>query len=318
METITQIPRQKMIVLEKKDYLEHEKQNFLHTLNEFFDNLDERKICTNGRPPIYFKDMLKSMLIMTYHGMSYRRCQGDLEIARELGIINAIPNRSTLCKYMNEEAIRKELMVLIQQSASSFINAEATLIIDSTWYALKMYSGGHNRKPTNKNKNKDIPPLAKTRKLHLGILRNSRIIAYATTSKGTRNDNLFFKEILFKVIENGFYVRVLLADAGYMSKANYALAQEKGVENIFIDFRSNVTGKRAKSKAWGDAFYIWKHDNNYWHEIYRFRVLVEGVFSTIKRKFMNWLRTRKVIARDNEMLLKVLCYNLTILGKYLN
>lgn len=55
-------------------------------------------------------------------------------------------------------------------------------------------------------------------------------------------------------------------------------------------------GKRAKSKARRDAVYL---------------------FSTIKRKFMNWLRTRNTIARDNEMLLKVLCYNLTILAKQL-
>ena len=299
MEQTTQ--KQKIIYLEKKDYLELEKKNFLAVLNEFFDSIDEKKVNGNGRPRIYIKDMIKSLLIMAYHGMSYRRCRSDLEISMKMGIINAIPRRSTLCKYMNEESVKEELSNLIQQSATHFITSESSLIIDSTWYPLKSCLTGHTKKPNSKlkDKTKEVCSMAKTRKLHIALLKNSRMIAYATTSKGTRNDSPTFKEILNKVIENGFDIHVLLADAGYMSKANYAFAQEKGVDNIFIDFRKNVTGKRAKSKAWRDAVYLWKKDNEYWHEVYRYRVIVEGFFSLLKKKFMNWLRTRNVIARDN-------------------
>lgn len=317
METIIQIPR-RVIVLEKKDYLVSEKKNFLLTLSEFFDNLEERQISTNGRPPLYFKDIVKSLLIMSYHGMSYRRSQSDLEIAKDQGIINAIPKRSTLCKYMNNNEVHEQLCELIQQSASPFLNGIHTLIIDSTWFGTKMYVGGHNRKPYKNNKNKDIPNLAKCKKLHIGILRDSRIVAYAKTTKGTINDCTCFKEIVSKVINNGFIINSLLADAGYLSKENYAFAQDNGIENIFIDFKKNVTGKRAKSQAWRDAFDLWKNDKDYWHEIYRYRVIIESVNSVIKRKFLNFLRTKKEISRYNEMLLKILCYNLTILGKYLD
>ncbi|MBS3091499.1 transposase [Candidatus Pacearchaeota archaeon] len=310
------IQRQKIVYIEKKDYLELEKKNFLIVLTDFFERTDEKKVSGNGRPPIYFKDMLKSLLIMAYHGMSYRRCRSDLELAKEMGILYAAPKRSTLCKYMNEKSIKEQLVDLIQQSAIYFISSESSMIVDSTWYPLKSCHTGYLKKPNfKKNKSKEIPPLLKTRKLHVALLKNSRIIAYATTSKGTKNDSPLFKEILTKVINNGFDIKVLLADAGYMSKSNYSFAQEKGVDNIFIDFRKNVTGKRAKSKAWKDAFYLWKKDNEYWHESYRYRVIIEGFFSLLKKKFMNWLRTRKAISRDNEMLLKVLAYNLTILGK---
>ncbi len=310
------IQKQKVIFLEKKDYLESEKNDFLAVLNEFFDSLEEKRTNLIGRPQIYFKDMLKSLLIMAYHGFSYRRCRSDLEIARQFGIINAIPKRSTLCKYMNQEETKKQVIELIQQSALLFIPSESHLILDSTWFGLKMYSGGHNRKPFSSH-DKENAPLTKTRKLHIGILKNSRIIAYATTSKGTMHDSVLFKEIVSKVLDNGFSIHVLLADSGYLSKSNYTFAQEKGIENIFIDFRKNITGKRAKSQAWRDAFYLWKKDKEYWHEIYRYRVIIEGFFSLLKRKFMNWLRNRKAISRDNEMLLKVLAYNLTILVKYI-
>lgn len=316
MEQIIPIQRQKIVYLEKKDYLESEKKNFLLAITQFFDNLEEKKVCTNGRPCIYVKDMLKSLLIMSYNGMSYRRARGDLEIAKTLGVINAIPKRSTLCKYMGNEEIKERLEKLIQQSALYFLEGIHTLIVDSTWFPLKANSSGHNKKPYDRKKgDKFIPPLEKTRKIHIGIIKDSRIIAFAKTSKGTAHDSPFCKEIISTIIDNGFMINTLLGDAGYLSKDNYAFAQKKGVENIFIDFRSNVTGKRAKSQAWRDAFFLYKKDNEYWHEIYRFRVLIESVFSSIKRKFMNWLRMKNEIARDNEMLLKILAYNLTILGK---
>ena len=70
--------------------------------------------------------------------------------------------------------------------------------------------------------------------------------------------------------------------------------------------------------AWRDAFHLYKNEPEIWHEDYRYRVIVEGVFAVIKRKFLNWLRTRNDTARDNEILLKALCYNLMILGKYSN
>jgi len=318
-ENMEQIPmqRQKIVYIEKKDYLELEKKNFLIALTDFFERTDEKNVSGNGRPPIYFKDMLKSLLIMAYHGMSYRRCRSDLELSKEMGILCAVPKRSTLCKYMNENSIKEQLISLIQQSAVYFISSESSMIIDSTWYPLKSCLTGYSNKPNFKrNMPREFNPMSKTRKLHIALLKNSRIIAYANTSNGNRHDSPLFKEILSKVVENGFDIKVLLADAGYMSKSNYSFAQEKGVDNVFIDFRKNVTGKRAKSKAWRDAVYLWKNDKEYWHEVYRYRVIIEGFFSLLKKKFMNWLRTRNVIARDNEMLLKVLAYNLTILAKH--
>lgn len=308
------------ILVARKNHLEEEKNNFLMVLKELFDNLDEEIMSFNGRPPACFKDIMKSLLIMSFNGMSYRRSQSDLLLAKTLGIINAVPKKSTLCKYMNKEELREEISSLIQKSAMPFMGVNHTLILDSTWFGTKMYVGGHDKKPTgfNSRKNNDIPSLKKCRKLHAGILKESRIIAYAEVTNGTTNDSPLFQKIVSNVINNGFLINTLLADAGYLSKSNYAFAQDNGVENIFIDFRKNITGKRAKSKAWRASFNLYKNDNEYWHEIYRFRVLIESVWSSMKRKFTNWLRTKTPVARDNEMLLKALCYNLTILAKNIN
>jgi hypothetical protein len=47
-----------------------------------------------------------------------------------------------------------------------------------------------------------------------------------------------------------------------------------------------------------------------------FRALVEGVFSAIKRKHLNYLRSRNETAQDIELLLKCLVYNITVIGRY--
>lgn len=299
------------------DYLQHERINFLQVCSKFIDSFNFENDQYEGRPKFYFKDILKSLLLLTLNGLSYRRVQSDLEIAKMLGIISSIPKKSTLNKYMMKEELTLWLDKLIQTSAMIFVSSEDTLIVDSTWFTTKMYNGGYNKKPyNNPNKFNDIPPLEKCRKLHVGCLSNSKMIAFAKPTLGTTHDSPIFKEIISTICNNGFNIDKCLADAGYLSKENYALCESLGVKQTFIDFKSNTTGKHPKSKAYREAFRLFKHEPEIWHEDYRFRVIIEGVFSVIKRKFLNWLRTEKDVSRDNEMMLKVLAYNLTILNRY--
>jgi len=301
------------VLKKQENYLEKERLNFLKICSGFIDNAILDMPQYEGRPRFYFGDILKSLLILSLNGLSYRLVQSDLALAKVFGIISSIPKRSTLSKYMNDKTLTKELSRLIQISAMPFLNQENTLILDSTWFGLKMYTGGYQNKPKS---NPSAPPLDKTKKLHIGCLANSKIIAYAKATHGRAHDCPIFKEIVSIICNNGFIIDKCLADAGYLSKDNYALCQSLGIKDIFIDFRSNVTGKRAKSQAWRDAFHLYKKEPDIWHEDYRYRVLVESVFSTMKKKFLNWLRTKTDISRNNEILLKVLCYNLTVLGRY--
>lgn len=302
--------------MRSRNSLEAEEGNFLLVLSEIFEEYPFETLSANGRPPLPEEDVLKSLCIMAFHSMSYRRCYSSLLAAKEIGIINNIPKRTCICRYMNSKKTTKVLSELIQKCALKFIDEDHTLILDSTWFGTKMYVGGYANKPS-RSRNPGVPPLAKCMKLHLGVLKNRRIIAYAVVTKGTTHDSLCFREIVSNVLKAGFNVNTLLADAGYLSKDNYAFAEQNGIENVYIDFRKNSTGKRGKSKIYNDAFRLYKYDNEGWHETYRYRVIIESIYSVLKRKYMNWLRTRKITARTNEILLKALCYNITIIAKYM-
>ncbi len=299
-------------------HLEHERAKFLSVCSNFIDDTMSDSPYLEGRPKFPIKDILKALSIQTLNGLSFRRAESDLLLAKTLGCLNTIPKKSTLSKYMNDKSLTEELERLIQLCAIPFFGSEEKLIVDSTWFAIKMYSGGHNRKPKygKPDDQANIPSMEKCKKLHIACLPNSKIIAYAKATSGTTHDCPLFNEIISTVYDNGFIPDKCLADAGYLSKDNYALCQELGIKQSFIDFKSNITGKHPKSQAFRDAFHLYKHEHNIWHEDYRYRVLIESVNSVIKRKFLTWLRTKTDTARDNEILLKALCYNLLILTRY--
>lgn len=293
-----------------KKSLEWEKRKFLQFSMGFIDLINFKDNQVNGRPKFLINDIIKSLLIMSYNKMSYRRAESDLTELYEKGLIQSIPSRAVLNKYMLQENTKKIIENLIQVSALFFVQDEDTLILDSTWLACKMYSGGYKKVYDKKN-----APLQKVRKLHVACLKESRIIACAKATTGTVHDSPMFKDLVYKVYKNGFNIKRLLADAGYMSKDNYNYCYNLNIESIFIDFKSNVQYKRAKSPAWKKSLKIYKENPKLWHENYRFRVLVEGVFSAMKRKQLNYLRSRKGSAQDCELLLKCLIYNFTIIGK---
>lgn len=300
------------LVLQPNKYtLETEKEKFFTNLCDFIEPLTIEQLQYMGRPKANFKDIIKSLCVMSYNGMSYRRTQSDLRWLKERGMITYVPPRSTLNDYVNKKDTRRLIEKLIRVSAVFFKSEKDTLILDSTWFGQRMYSGGYRKVYDKAN-----APLAKVRKLHIACLKDSKVIAYAKATKGTRNDSPMFTELVKNTLRAGFEIGTILADAGYSSKDNYAFCKENNITEVYIDFRSNASIKKPKSDIWREKLTLYKEHKEIWNETYRFRVIVEGVFSIIKKKNLNYLRSKKEVAMDVEVLLKALVYNLTIIGKY--
>ena len=153
---------------------------------------------------------------------------------------------------------------------------------------------------------KEHAPLDKCTKMHIACLKNSKIIAGIKVTKGTAHDSLIFKDLVISVVRNGFNIKNLLADAGYSSKDNYAFCYNLNIENIFIDFKKRASLREQGRTPWMRQLKLFKKNLELWHESYRFRVIVEGIFSAIKKKQINYLRARQEISRENELLLKSL------------
>ena len=129
----------------ERNSLEKEKERFIQNMCGFIEPLNFDTFQLLGRPKSNMKDILKSLMIMSYHGMSCRRAQSDLRWMYENQLISSLIPRSTMNDYANDQETLKLLEKLISISSLFFIDGEDTVILDSTWFGLRMYTGGYRK-----------------------------------------------------------------------------------------------------------------------------------------------------------------------------
>lgn len=317
-----QVPNKTMKQLVcKKNYLETEKIDFLTILYTFIKNISFEEFEGQqfyGRPKANLSDIIKCLLIMNYHSWSYRRSCSDFELLKEQGILENIPKRATLNKYMNEPIMIKILERLIEISSLCFIDVEDTLLLDSTQFFPGVIMNAEKRKKHQKKKSMlQVPNLGKTRKLHISACKDSKIICCARTTVGKVHDHKTSQELIEVPVKNGFRIKKLLADAGYNSRENFCLCEDLGIR-AFLDFRKNTRDRRHGTTLRKKQFILYSEYKEKWNESYRYRVIVELIFSSIKNRCRNYLRSRNEISKDCEMLLKALWYNLCIIAKHVD
>ncbi|MBU0962802.1 MAG: transposase [Nanoarchaeota archaeon] len=291
--------------------LEFEKKNFIEFASAFINSMDFNDEQERGRPRCNLKDVIISLCIMSYNNLSYRRTMSDLMELKSKEIIKQIPKKTSLHKYMNSKYIRSIIEDLIQYTSLFFVDSENTIICDSTWLATRMYTGGYKTVYCRKY------PLEGSRKLHLSILKNSKVISCAKASEGNAHDSPFFKYLVGTTFKNGFKLSTILADSGYQSVESHKFCGVLGIKNVFIDFRKNVKLTGNKGIVWRKSLRLFREHPKIWKETYRYRVLIESVNSAIKRKQKNYLRMKNETAQDVELLLMALVYNFTIVCKYI-
>jgi len=81
----------------------------------------------------------------------------------------------------------------------------------------------------------------------------------------------------------------------------------------FIPFKSNSTGRAGGSSFWKKAYHFFQFHREKFDEHYHKRSNVETTFGAIKMKFGETLKSKKYVAQVNELLCKILAYNITVL-----
>lgn len=127
---------------------------------------------------------------------------------------------------------------------------------------------------------------------------------------GTVNDSPLFAGLVERTAANGFDVREVSADKAYLSHANLATVEAIGAVP-YVPFKSNsgTTG----SAAWERLYHLYSLNRDAFLGHYHKRSNVESTFSAIKRKFGPGVRAKLPAAQFNEVLLKCLCHNLSML-----
>jgi len=105
------------------------------------------------------------------------------------------------------------------------------------------------------------------------------------------------------------------ADKAYNSIDNYNAVQEIG-GMAYIPYKSNTTAMSntgSRARLWQKMFHHFQLNQEEFLLHYHTRSNVETTFFAIKAKFGDCLKSKKFVSQTNEVLCKLIAYNITVL-----
>jgi transposase len=281
-------------------------------LRELVSIVDEppRAPGTHGPTPRPLREEVYCAILKVYSGLSGRRAIGFHQNAAEKGLLSSVPSFMISSRLLNRPEVTEILQDLLRETAFPLRGLEEGQIVapDSTGMRSTSFGAWRGYRFGEQREHNWL-------KVHAIVGTKTHIIIGAIVTNEHGADSPQFADLLRRVLDSGFKPSAVVADKGYLSKANLTLAREHGIEP-FIPMKSNSrnrVGHNPSPPAWRRLYHLFQANREYFDRIYHQRSNVETVFSAIKRKFGENVRSRKPIAQINEVLCKLIAYNLTVL-----
>lgn len=274
-----------------------------------------KPIGARGRPPIPLRTQLLLAVKKVHLGQSSRRARGLMQAiyGAGSGVISRVPNYAVSSRVLNRPDAGPLLLQLIRLSAVPVRDLEdgGTVAIDSTGFCTTCMGSYCTEKHDPTRRHRWV-------KAHVivGVKTHAILDVRVTDENGA--DCPQFVDLLKGVQAAGFTPAVIVADKAYLSRDNYSTADSLGVE-AFIPFRVDTISnevRRARGTpappAWEKAYHLFQANRERFAGAYHKRSNVEAVFSAIKRKMGEALLSKNQGARFNELLAKLLGYNIGV------
>ncbi len=253
-----------------------------------------------GRKPYDGRLVAVLCLTMTACGLTYDQMAGEMgnPYLKELLGVEKLPSRSTLHRGMqqlSQKYVRRFNNLVVMR----FVKKGMTVVADSTGFRLKTSSAWYDIRIGRKNLRKD------NNKLHIAIeTRRNAILEFKITPH-FRHDSPVLKFLL----RNIKTLRRVIGDAGYLSRDNCDIAVKKNGKPFF-SLKKGITVKKKGSMAWRRMVELAAHCKALFDKIYHIRSQIEGVNSALKRRYGGCLTAIKAKARNMQLALRVLAYNI--------
>jgi transposase len=266
-----------------------------------------------GRPALPLSDSLYCAILKVYSGLSGRRASGVYENVYDRDLLRHVPNYMVASRALNRPEANHVLYHLLSLSAAPLVGLEDGGVVapDSTGIQTTSFGAWREEKHGESRKKKWL-------KVHAIVGTKTHVIMRAYVTDQNSGDAPEFGSLLQGTIEDGFRPSAVVADKGYLSAANYALAGSLGLES-YIPFRAGTLSNEVnrirgvrKPESWVKAYHLFQANRAEFDRNYYRRSNVESVFSALKRKLGENIRSRNPIAQVNEVLCKLIAYNLTV------
>jgi transposase len=282
----------------------NEKARLLELLFELCSGIEE-PTQRMGRPRLPFSEMLFCAAYKIYSTFSSRRFISDLQIAKERGYISKVPHFNSVSNYLDMESMTPYLKALIVESSKALASVEKDFAVDSSGFA----TGTTEKWLHAKYSNPHTIDKKMWLKCHLMCGVKTNIVTSIEISHATAGDSPYFAPLVEQTAAN-FVMQEVSADKAYSSEKNLHLVLVKGAQP-YIPFRSNTNPADKRSGSlWKRMFHFYKYNEEWFKRHYHKRSNVETVFSMVKAKFGERLRSKGTVAQTNELLCKILCHNL--------
>ena len=209
----------------------------------------------------------------------------------------------------NNHAVTPILLDLISVSAKPLIGKEVDFAIDSTGFTTTKIGEYNHTKHGIKKQHEWL-------KLHACAGVKSNIITADSVTDGYANDSPQFRPLVQATYDAGFSLNEVSADKAYLSRENLEYVARLG-GRAFIPFKSNSIRNSKGSKLWNENFDMFEVERVAFNDHYHKRSNVESAFGAIKMKLGETIKSKNLIAQQNELLAKVLAYNICVLIKEL-
>ena len=232
--------------------------------------------------------------------VSSRRFNCDLQDAHEKGYTSRPIHPSKLRAFMADEELTPFLKAMIVRSSLPLRTIETDFAVDSSGFSVSKFVRWFDEKYGVTRSGHDWV------KVHVCTgVKTGATTAVAIYERDT-NDCPILPELVKKTKEN-FTIREVSGDKGYLSAENIETVFAAG-GIPFIMPKSNTTGAVGGMFEKMFRFYQYKQEEFLQH--YHKRSNVESLFSAVKRKFGDSIRSRTPPAMVNECLAKFICNNL--------
>lgn len=292
----------------------NEKSKFQELLFELCQSVEDlpRKPGA-GRNRLPLGEMIFAAVFKIYAMVSARRFISDLQEANRRGYISKTPHFNSIFNYLELEEMTACLKQLIVETSLPLKAIESNFAVDSSGFSTGVYQKwvdakwgkiraefGAKEQTINK---KDWL------KVHVMCGCKTNIVTSVEVTGANSGDSPQFAPLVEQTSKN-FVMDTVCADKAYSSSKNLQLVLVKGAQP-YIDFRSNATAKNRRSTSvWRRMYHLYMSNQERFYHHYHQRSNVETVFSMIKSKFGERLRSKTKTAQVNEVLCKVLCHNL--------
>lgn len=275
-------------------------QVLLHDLCQGVENPPENRC---GRKRTAMADMVFTSVLKVYTTLSSRRFGTDLDEATGKGYLSHKLHPVMVCTFLESKLLTPVLKELIAVSAVPLQVVESDFAVDSSGFSTSRFVRWHDEKYGGQRSERDWV------KCHIACGVKTHVVTAAEVLERDSADAPQFKPLV-NATGQSFKIGEVSADKGYLSAENIEAVCKLG-GTPFIAFKSNTTG--GVGGLFEKMFYFYSLHREEYLAHYHKRSNVESVFSAVKRKFGDAVRSKSDVAMRNEVLCKLLANNLCCL-----